>query len=85
MLLLDYSSDAVTAAASLHSLEMKKAFKWLSIGEKYAESIDMTNAKAGTPSYGATDVCPFVPVKDITTASRYVELLIKWPNASIVN
>ena len=36
---------------------------------KYAsENIDMTKHEGEHPRMGATDVCPFVPVKDITTA-----------------
>ena len=76
--LLDYSSDArqTTTVASLHSLGMKKAFD--QIGEiRFLKTL--TDEHEGE-HMGATDVCPFVPVKDITTA-ECVRWLIKWLNA----
>ena len=68
--LLDYSSDAshnrsvFTLVGDEESIQ-EVAFQLV----KYAsENIDMTKHEANTLVWGATDVCPFVPVKDITTA-----------------
>jgi len=68
--LLDYSSDAshnrsvFTLVGDEESIQ-EVAFQLV----KYAsENIDMTKHEGEHPRMGATDVCPFVPVKDITTA-----------------
>ena len=67
--LLDYSSDAshnrsvFTLVGDEESIQ-EVAFQLV----KYAsENIDMTKHEGEHPRMGATDVCPFVPVKDITT------------------
>ncbi|HEQ0432100.1 TPA: glutamate formimidoyltransferase [Streptococcus pyogenes] len=67
--LLDYSSDAshnrsvFTLVGDDQSIQ-EAAFQLV----KYAsENIDMTKHHGEHPRMGATDVCPFVPVKDITT------------------
>ncbi|MDG3143077.1 glutamate formimidoyltransferase [Streptococcus suis] len=68
--LLDYSSDA-SHNRSVFTLVgddvaiQEVAFQLV----KYAaEHIDMTKHEGEHPRMGATDVCPFVPIKDITTA-----------------
>ncbi|HEP1362294.1 glutamate formiminotransferase [Streptococcus pyogenes] len=67
--LLDYSSDAshnrsvFTLVGDDQSIQ-EAAFQLV----KYAsENIDMTKHHGEHPRMGATDVCPFVPIKDITT------------------
>ncbi|HEP1367000.1 glutamate formimidoyltransferase [Streptococcus pyogenes] len=67
--LLDYSSDAshnrsvFTLVGDNQSIQ-EAAFQLV----KYAsENIDMTKHHGEHPRMGATDVCPFVPIKDITT------------------
>ncbi|HHJ7665932.1 TPA: glutamate formimidoyltransferase [Streptococcus pyogenes] len=67
--LLDYSSDAshnrsvFTLVGDDQSVQ-EAAFQLV----KYAsENIDMTKHHGEHPRMGATDVCPFVPIKDITT------------------
>ncbi|HEP1412320.1 TPA: glutamate formimidoyltransferase [Streptococcus pyogenes] len=67
--LLDYSSDAshnrsvFTLVGDDQSIQ-EAAFQLI----KYAsENIDMTKHHGEHPRMGATDVCPFVPIKDITT------------------
>ncbi|OBY98328.1 glutamate formiminotransferase [Streptococcus dysgalactiae subsp. equisimilis] len=67
--LLDYSSDAshnrsvFTLVGDDQSIQ-EAAFQLV----KYAsENIDMTKHHGEHPRMGATDVCPFVPFKDITT------------------
>ncbi|VHA62179.1 glutamate formiminotransferase [Streptococcus pyogenes] len=67
--LLDYSSDAshnrsvFTLIGDDQSIQ-EAAFQLV----KYAsENIDMTKHHGEHPRMGATDVCPFVPIKDITT------------------
>lgn len=66
--LVDYSSDVnhnrsvFTLIGDPEPIE-EVAFRLI----KYAsEKIDMTKHQGGHPRMGATDVCPFVPVKDIT-------------------
>lgn len=73
--LLDYSSDAshnrsvFTLVGDDQSIQ-EVAFQLI----KYAsENIDMTKHHGEHPRMGATDVCPFVPIKDITT-SECVEI-----------
>ncbi|VTS48785.1 glutamate formimidoyltransferase [Streptococcus dysgalactiae] len=73
--LLDYSSDAshnrsvFTLVGDDQSIQ-EAAFQLI----KYAsENIDMTKHHGEHPRMGATDVCPFVPIKDITT-SECVEI-----------
>lgn len=82
----DYSSDANHNRSVFTLVKgMKKAFKWLFQLVKYASGIDMRPARKWTPSVWGNGRCPFVPVKDITTA-ECVEIANKeWPNASIVN
>ncbi|HGK7685019.1 TPA: glutamate formimidoyltransferase [Streptococcus pyogenes] len=67
--LLDYSSDAshnrsvFTLVGDDQSIQ-EAAFQLV----RYAsENIDMTKHHGEHPRMGATDVCPFVPIKDITT------------------
>ncbi|ELY5747057.1 glutamate formimidoyltransferase [Streptococcus iniae] len=67
--LLDYSSDAshnrsvFTLVGDDNSIQ-EVAFQLI----KYAsETIDMTKHQGEHPRMGATDVCPFVPIKEITT------------------
>ncbi|HEP1544065.1 glutamate formiminotransferase [Streptococcus pyogenes] len=67
--LLDYSSDAshnrsvFTLVGDDQSIQ-EAAFQLV----KYAsENIDMTKHHGEHPRMGATDVCPFVPIKEITT------------------
>ncbi|HEP1274063.1 TPA: glutamate formimidoyltransferase [Streptococcus pyogenes] len=67
--LLDYSSDAshnrsvFTLVGDDQSIQ-EAAFQLV----KYAsENIDMTKHHGEHPRMGANDVCPFVPIKDITT------------------
>ncbi|VHD99403.1 glutamate formiminotransferase [Streptococcus pyogenes] len=67
--LLDYSSDTshnrsvFTLVGDDQSIQ-EAAFQLV----KYAsENIDMTKHHGEHPRMGATDVCPFVPIKDITT------------------
>lgn len=67
--LLDYSSDAshnrsvFTLVGDDQSIQ-EAAFQLV----KYAsENIDMTKHHGEHPRMGAIDVCPFVPIKDITT------------------
>ncbi|HER1381130.1 glutamate formiminotransferase [Streptococcus pyogenes] len=67
--LLDYSSDAshnrsvFTLVGDDQSIQ-EATFQLV----KYAsENIDMTKHHGEHPRMGATDVCPFVPIKDITT------------------
>ncbi|MGT2808140.1 glutamate formimidoyltransferase [Streptococcus iniae] len=67
--LLDYSSDAshnrsvFTLVGDENSIQ-EVAFQLI----KYAsETIDMTKHQGEHPRMGATDVCPFVPIKEITT------------------
>lgn len=67
--LLDYSSDAshnrsvFTLVGDDQSIQ-EAVFQLV----KYAsENIDMTKHHGEHPRMGATDVCPFVPIKDITT------------------
>ncbi|VHG97852.1 glutamate formiminotransferase [Streptococcus pyogenes] len=67
--LLDYSSDGshnrsvFTLVGDDQSIQ-EAAFQLV----KYAsENIDMTKHHGEHPRMGATDVCPFVPIKDITT------------------
>ena len=66
--LLDYSSDeshnrsVFTLVGDPESIQ-EVAFKLV----KYAsENIDMTKHQGEHPRMGATDVCPFVPIKDVT-------------------
>ena len=67
--LLDYSSDAdhnrtvVTFVGSPKAVE-DAAFN---LAKKASELIDMSIHKGGHPRMGATDVVPFIPVKDVTT------------------
>lgn len=67
--LLDYSSDAdhnrtvVTFVGSPEAAS-EAAFN---LAKKAAELIDMSKHTGGHPRMGATDVVPFVPVRDITT------------------
>lgn len=67
--LLDHSSDAshnrsvFTLVGDENSIQ-EVAFQLI----KYAsENIDMTKHQGEHPRMGATDVCPFVPIKEITT------------------
>jgi glutamate formiminotransferase / 5-formyltetrahydrofolate cyclo-ligase len=66
--LLDYSSDAdhnrtvVTFVGTPEGAE-EAAFN---LAKKAAELIDMTKHSGGHPRMGATDVVPFIPVKDMT-------------------
>ena len=68
--LLDYSSDedhnrtVVTFAGEPEAVE-NAAFN---LTMKASQLIDMRNHKGGHPRMGATDVIPFIPIKDITTA-----------------
>jgi glutamate formiminotransferase len=68
--LLDYSSDAdhnrsvVTFAGEIEAVE-EAVFN---LAKKASELIDMRNHTGGHPRMGATDVIPFIPIKDITTA-----------------
>lgn len=67
--LLDYSSDAshnrsvFTLVGDVDGIQ-EVAFKLVSFASKH---IDMTKQKGEHPRMGATDVVPFVPIKDITT------------------
>jgi glutamate formiminotransferase len=67
--LLDYSSDmdhnrtVVTFVGSPAAVE-EAAFN---LAKKASELIDMSVHKGGHPRMGATDVVPFIPVKDVTT------------------
>ncbi len=66
--ILDYSSDAdhnrsvVTFTAPPETVG-NAAFSGIA---KAAELIDMTRHSGGHPRMGATDVCPFVPIKGVT-------------------
>lgn len=66
--LLDYSSDAdhnrtvVTMVGAPESVE-KAVFNLV---KKASELIDMSVHEGGHPRMGATDVVPFIPVKDMT-------------------
>ncbi len=66
--ILDYSSDAdhnrsvVTFVAPPETVG-DAAFAGIA---KAAELIDMTRHSGGHPRMGATDVCPFVPIKGVT-------------------
>jgi glutamate formiminotransferase/formiminotetrahydrofolate cyclodeaminase len=66
--ILDYSSDAdhnrsvVTFTAPPETVG-DAAFAGIA---KAAELIDMTRQSGGHPRMGATDVCPFVPIKGVT-------------------
>ncbi|MDY2962806.1 glutamate formimidoyltransferase [Streptococcus dysgalactiae] len=68
--LLDYSSDAshnrsvFTLVGDDQSIQ-EAAFQLIKFA---SENIDMTKHHGEHPRMGATDVCPFVPIKDITTA-----------------
>lgn len=68
--LLDYSSDedhnrtVVTFVGGPEAVE-EAAFN---LAKKASELIDMRKHKGGHPRMGATDVIPFIPIKDITTA-----------------
>jgi len=68
--MLDYSSDAdhnrsvVTFVAPPETVG-EAAFAGIA---KAAELIDMTQQTGGHPRMGATDVCPFVPVKGVKMA-----------------
>jgi len=68
--LLDYSPDedhnrtVVTFAGEPEAVE-EAAFN---LAKKASELIDMRNHTGGHPRMGATDVIPFIPIKDITTA-----------------
>lgn len=67
--LLDYSSDkdhnrsVVTFLGGPEEVE-EAAFKLI---KKAAELIDMRNHQGAHPRMGATDVVPFIPIKDVTT------------------
>ncbi|MHC6179895.1 glutamate formimidoyltransferase [Clostridium sp. JNZ X4-2] len=67
--LLDYSSDkdhnrsVVTFLGSPDKVE-EAAFKLI---KKASQLIDMRNHKGAHPRMGATDVVPFIPIKDVTT------------------
>lgn len=67
--LLDYSSDAdhnrtvVTFVGAPEAAAMA-AFN---LAKKASELIDMTTHKGGHPRMGATDVVPFIPVRDMST------------------
>lgn len=67
--LLNYSSDVNHNRTGITFMGDEKsvvdgAFSLI----KYAtEHIDMNNHEGGHPRMGATDVCPFVPLKNITT------------------
>ncbi|MFQ5611811.1 MAG: glutamate formimidoyltransferase [Anaerolineae bacterium] len=66
--MLDYSSDAdhnrsvVTFVAPPETV-IEAAFAGIG---KAAELIDMTRHEGGHPRMGATDVCPFVPIRGVT-------------------
>lgn len=66
--LLDYSSDAdhnrtvVTLVGNPDAV----ATAVFNLAKKAAELIDMTVHQGGHPRMGATDVVPFIPVKDMT-------------------
>lgn len=67
--LLDYSSDAdhnrtVVTFVGSPEAAAEAAFN---LAKKAAELIDMSKHTGGHPRMGATDVVPFVPVRDITT------------------
>ncbi|KHD46046.1 glutamate formimidoyltransferase [Streptococcus hongkongensis] len=67
--LLDYSSDAshnrsvFTLVGDEESIQ-EVAFQLIKFA---SETIDMTKHQGEHPRMGATDVCPFVPIKEITT------------------
>ena len=67
--LLDYSSDAshnrsvFTLVGDEESIQ-EVAFQLIKFA---SENIDMTKHHGEHPRMGATDVCPFVPIKEITT------------------
>jgi glutamate formiminotransferase len=66
--LLDYSSDAdhnrtVVTLVGSPEAAAEAAFN---LAKKAAELIDMTNHQGGHPRMGATDVVPFIPVRDMT-------------------
>ncbi|AUT05613.1 MULTISPECIES: glutamate formimidoyltransferase [Streptococcus] len=67
--LLDYSSDAshnrsvFTLVGDEESIQ-EVAFRLIKFASK---NIDMTKHQGEHPRMGATDVCPFVPIKEITT------------------
>lgn len=67
--LLDYSSDkdhnrSVVTFLGAPEKVQEAAFKSI---KKAAELIDMRNHKGAHPRMGATDVVPFIPIKDVTT------------------
>lgn len=67
--LLDYSSDAnhnrtVVTFVGSPKAASEAAFN---LAKKAAELIDMSKHQGGHPRMGATDVVPFVPVRDLTT------------------
>lgn len=68
--LLDYSSDASHNRSVFTLVGDDQAIQEVAFQlVKYAsEHIDMTKHEGEHPRMGATDVCPFVPIKDITTA-----------------
>jgi len=66
--LLDYSSDAdhnrtVVTLVGSPEAAAEAAFN---LAKKAAELIDMTKHQGGHPRMGATDVVPFIPVRDMT-------------------
>lgn len=66
--LLDYSSDGdhnrtVVTFVGTPEAAGKAAFN---LAKKAAELIDMTKHQGGHPRMGATDVVPFIPVRDMT-------------------
>ncbi len=58
----DYNRTVVTMVGSPEKIG-EAAFRAI---EKATELIDMSKHKGEHPRMGATDVCPFIPVKDIT-------------------
>lgn len=66
--LLDYSSDeghnrSVVTFVGTPEAVVEAAFKAIS---KAAELIDLTKHSGEHPRMGATDVCPFIPIKNVT-------------------
>ncbi len=68
--LLDYSSECQSQPASLLVGDEESLFKsGFQLVIRFWKHWLMTKLLSWTPSYGGgADVCPFVPVKDITTA-----------------
>ena len=59
---LDHNRSVVTAIGTPHGV-LESAFQGMA---KAAELIDMNHHRGGHPRMGATDVVPFVPVRDVT-------------------